>query len=109
MEPIGRHSYMSLVRSWLNVTPPGSEAAMRDVAEAYRTIPLHPSQWPAMVVRAPHDTYYIDKCLSFRAAPSASTYGHVTDAAAEIFRSNRIGPLDKWVDDHVFFHVRRNQ
>jgi hypothetical protein len=86
---------------------PGSEAATRDVAEAYRTIPLHPSQWPAAVVRAPGELYYIDKCLSFGAAPSAGVYGHVADAAAEIFRSEGIGPLDKWVDDHVFFHVKR--
>jgi hypothetical protein len=87
--------------------PPGSEAVTRDVAEAYRTIPLHPSQWPAAVIRAPDDLYYINKCLSFGAAPSAGAYGHVTDAAAEIFRSEGIRPLDKWVDDHVFFHVRR--
>jgi hypothetical protein len=87
--------------------PPGSEAATRDVAEAYRTIPLHPSQWPAAVIRAPDDLYYINKCLSFGAAPSAGAYGHVADTAAEIFRSEGIGPLDKWVDDHVFFRVRR--
>jgi hypothetical protein len=87
--------------------PPGSEAATRDVAEAYRTIPLHPSQWPVVVIRAPDDLYYIDKCLSFGAAPSAGAYGHVADVAVEIFRSEGIGPLDKWVDDHVFFRVRR--
>jgi hypothetical protein len=86
--------------------PPGSEATTRDAAEAYRTIPLHPSQWPAAVIRAPDDLYYIDKCLSFGAAPSAGAYSHVADMAAEIFRSEGIGPLDKWVDDHVFFCVR---
>jgi hypothetical protein len=68
--------------------------------------PLHPSQWPAAVVRAPDKLYYIDKCLLFGAAPSARAYGHVADAAAEIFRSEGIGPLDKWVDDHVFFCVK---
>ena len=31
--------------------PPGSEAATRDVAEVYRTILLHPSQWPAGVIK----------------------------------------------------------
>jgi hypothetical protein len=87
--------------------PPGLEAATRDVAEVYRTIPLHPSQWPAVVIRAPDKLYYIDKCLLFGAAPSAGAYGHVADAAAEIFRLEGIGPLDKWVDDHVFFRVKR--
>ena len=29
----------------------GSQGATQDVAEAYRTVPLHPSQWPALVAR----------------------------------------------------------
>lgn len=87
--------------------PPGSEAATRDVAEAYRTVPLHPSQWPAGVVRVSDSQFCIDTCTAFGATPSAGVYGHVADAGAEIFRSNGIGPLDKWVDDHIFFRIRR--
>jgi hypothetical protein len=30
----------------------------------------------------------------------------VADAGAEILRSRSIGPLDKWVDDHVFFRIK---
>jgi hypothetical protein len=30
--------------------PPGSQGGVRDVAEAYRTVPLHPSQWPGTVI-----------------------------------------------------------
>ena len=30
--------------------PPGSQASIRDVAEAYRTIPIQASQWPGLVV-----------------------------------------------------------
>ena len=30
--------------------PPGSQAALRDVSEAYCTIPLKPSEWPGLVV-----------------------------------------------------------
>jgi hypothetical protein len=48
----------------------------------------------------------VDTCLAFGAAPSAGVYGHVADAGAEIFRHNGIGPLDKWVDDYIFFRVR---
>ena len=33
--------------------PPGSQAAIRDVAEAHRTIPVVPSQWPGLVIRLP--------------------------------------------------------
>jgi len=46
--------------------PLGTEAAVRDVAEAYRTIPLTSSQWPAVVVRLPFgdNSFAIDTCLS---------------------------------------------
>jgi hypothetical protein len=32
-------------------------------------------------------------------------YGMVADAGTDIFRGNGIGPLAKWVDDHVFFQI----
>ena len=35
--------------------PPGSQAVVRDIAEAYRIIPLHESQWPSVVVRIAND------------------------------------------------------
>ena len=87
--------------------PPGSQAATRDVAEAYRTIPLHESQWPAAVVRTSENTACIDTCVAFGASPSCGAYGQVADAGAEILRANGVGPLDKWVDDHIFFRILR--
>jgi hypothetical protein len=87
--------------------PPGSEAATRDVAEAYRTVPLHNSQWPAGVVRILDNLFCVDTCTAFGATPSAGAYGHVADAGAEIFHHHGIGPLDKWVNDHIFFRIRR--
>jgi hypothetical protein len=99
----GKFSIVFLLISRL---PPGSEAATRDVAEAYRTVPLHPSQWPAAVVRALEGDFYIDTCTAFGATPSAGIYGRVADAGAEILRSRGIGPLDKWVDDHIFFRIK---
>ena len=83
--------------------PPGSKAATRDIAEAYCTVPLHHSQWPAAVVHTSHSEGCIDTCLAFSASPSAGVYSHIVDAAAEIFRHHGIGPLNKWVDDHIFF------
>lgn len=67
--------------------PPGSQAATRDVTEAYCTVPpsLHPSQWAAAVVRLPDSGFCVDTCVSFAG----------------------IGPLAKWVDDHLFFRIRR--
>ena len=75
--------------------------------EAYRTIPLHHLQWPGTVVRTGDDAYCVDVAASFGFSPSSGTYGSVGDAGADLFRSKGIGPLAKWVDDHVFFRIRR--
>jgi len=85
--------------------PPGSQAAVRDVAEAYRMIPLHPSQWPGLVVKTGDDSFTIDCSFCFSFLASAGTYGEVADAGADIFRSQGIGPMSKWVDDHLFIRI----
>jgi hypothetical protein len=97
----------SIVYQLISTLPPGSEAATRDVSEAYRTLPLHPSQWPAAVIRISDTHFCVDTCAAFGAAPSAGAYGHIADGGTEIFRSHGIGPIDKWVDDHIFFRIRR--
>ncbi len=51
--------------------PPGSQAATRDEAEAYRMIPLHLSQWNGTVTRVGDDPFNLDTCLAFGLAPSA--------------------------------------
>ena len=58
------------------------------------------------MVRATHDELYIDTCTAFGTAPSAGVYGHAANVGVEIFRSRGIGPLDKWVDDHIFLRIR---
>jgi hypothetical protein len=46
--------------------PPGSQAAIRDVAEAYRTIPITPCQWPGLVIKLrDEDTFAINTCNNF--------------------------------------------
>ena len=88
--------------------PPGSQGAVRDVAEAYRTIPLHPSQWPGMVIRhSGEDEFMFDGNLCFGLASGSGCYGYVGDAGADVMRSRGIGPLTKWVDDHVFLRIMR--
>ena len=85
--------------------PAGSQVATCDVVEAYQTIPLHESQWPAAVVRTSNPTACIDTCVVFGASPSCGAYGQMVDAGTEILRANGIGLLDKWVDDHIFFCI----
>ena len=88
--------------------PPGSQAAVRDVAEAYRTIPADPSQWPGLVIRLQaEDQFAVNVCNNFGLASAGGVYGMVADAGADIFRSCGIGPVSKWVDDHIFFRIPR--
>ena len=88
--------------------PPGSQASVRDVAEAYRTIPANPSQWPGLVIRLQgEDQFAINVCNNFGLSSAGGVYGTVADAGADIFRGNGIGPLSKWVDDHIFFRIPR--
>ena len=87
--------------------PPGSQASVRDVAEAYRTIPVRPSQWPGLVIRLQaNDQFAVNVCNNFGLTSAGGVYGMVADAGADVFRGHGIGPLAKWVDDHIFFRVR---
>ena len=89
--------------------PPGSQGAVRDVSEAYRTIPVKPSQWPGMVVRLANDedSFVIDTQAYFGGTANGGVFGFVADACADIMRANGLGPISKWVDDHVFFRILR--
>ena len=88
--------------------PPGSQASVRDVAEAYRTIPASPSQWPGLVIRLQsEDQFAVNVCNNFGLTSAGGVYGMLADAGADIFRGHGIGPLAKWVDDHIFFRIPR--
>ena len=69
------HTACALVRD----LPPGSQGATRDIVEAYRTILLHPSQWPALIVRIADEPplFAVDTSLCFSYGPSAGTNGVV--------------------------------
>ena len=54
-------------------------------------------------------TACIDTCVAFGASPSCGTYRQVANAGAEILQAKGIGPLDKWIDDHLFFHIPKSQ
>ena len=86
--------------------PPGSQAAIHDVAEAYRTIPIIPDQWLGLVVKLlGEDTFAINTCNNFGLASAGGIYGELGDATLDIFRAHGIGPVSKWVDDHIFFRI----
>ena len=102
----GTFSTVALLISQL---PPGSQVSVRDVAEAYMTIPAHPDQWPGMVIwLQSEDKFVVNVCNNFGLASAGGIYGLVANAGADIFRGNGIGPLAKWVDDHIFFRIPRD-
>jgi hypothetical protein len=86
--------------------PPGSQAAIRDVAEAYRTIPITPDQWPGLVVKLVNDDEFaINTCNNFGLTSAGGIYGELGDATLDIFRAQGMGPISRWVDDHIFFRI----
>ena len=102
----GTFSTVALLFSRL---PPGSQASVRDVAEAYRTIPVLPTQWPGLVIRLQTDDQFaVNVCNNFGLTSAGGVYGMVADAGADVFRAHGIGPLSKWVDDHIFFRIPRS-
>jgi len=86
--------------------PPGSQAAVRDIKEAYRNVPIKPEQWPGLIIHLDKDdSFAIDMRDCFGLASGGGLYGHLGDAGAQIMCSHGIGPLSKWVDDHIFFRI----
>ena len=99
------YSTIPIVAALLSSLPPGSQGAVRDVAKAYCTIPVHPSQWHGLVVRLSESHFAIDTTLCFSFTPSAGIYGNVAGAGVDIMRFVGIGPILRWVDDHLFIRV----
>lgn len=61
-----------------------------------------------MVVKlAEEDSYAVDTQNAFGLASGAGVYGYVADAGVEVMRAKGLGPISKWVDDHLFIRIRR--
>jgi len=52
------------------------------------------------------DCYAINTCICFRLALSGGSYRQVGDTTTELFWANSIGPVSKWVNDHLFFWIQ---
>jgi hypothetical protein len=86
--------------------PEGAKASVHDIAEAYHTIPILPDQWPGLVVKLHEEnSYAINTSNNFGLTSAGGVYGQLCDAATDIFRAQGIGPITKWVDDHIFVRI----
>jgi len=86
--------------------PPGSQASIQDVSEVYRTIPVDYRQWPGLVVHLrEEDSFAANTCNSFGLTLAGGAHGLLADAGSDIIHVNGIGPLSKWVDNHIFFCI----
>ncbi|KAF8626897.1 hypothetical protein AX17_006445 [Amanita inopinata Kibby_2008] len=89
--------------------PPHTEAAVQDVAEVYRTIPVKVEQWPGLIIKLlGEDQYAIDTCLCFGIASSAGVHRIIGDVGADLMCAQGFSPIIKWVNNHIFFQVQRN-
>ena len=89
----------------------GAQAAVRDISEAYRIIPLHESQWAGVVVRISNrpEQFALNTCNSFGCTTAGGLFGLFGDALADILRARGVGPILKWVDDFIFFRIPCNE
>ena len=86
--------------------PPGLEAAIRDIAEAHRTIPVISEQWPGLAVRLYGiDHFAVNICGCFGLASISGSYGYLADAQMDLIHAASIGPICKWADDHLFIRI----
>ena len=94
----------SMVALLIAQLPPGSQASIHDIADAYRMIPVLPAQWPGLVIHLQVEGQFaVNICNNFGLTSGGRVYGMLADAGAEIFRGHGMGPIAKWVDDHLFF------
>ena len=86
---------------------PGTQAAVRNIAEAYRIIPLHESQWPGVVVCISNEPalFALNTCNLFGCATASGLFSLFGNVLADLLWAKGIGPILKWVDDFVFFRV----
>ena len=51
------------------------------------------------------DSFAANICNNFGLTSAGGAHGLLADASTDIFRANGIGPLSKWVNDHIFFQI----
>ena len=77
------------------------------MSSAFRHVPLAPSQWWLLVMKAYHPItgklyYFVDKCLPFGSAISCAIFQAISDAIAWIVRWKTKKQNVNYLDDYLF-------
>ena len=83
---------------------PAAYMAKSDISDAFRIIPIHPSQYHLLGFQL-DDYYYYDKMLPMGASPSCRIFESFSDSILWILRTNyNIRSVVKVLDDFLFVH-----
>ena len=77
------YSTFPIVCLLISTLSQGAQGAVRDVAEVYHTVPLHPSQWHALVVHLQDDSFAVDTAFCFGFTTSRGIYGSIGGAGMD--------------------------
>lgn len=102
------YSIFPIVALVISTLPPGSQGAVHNVTEAYRTIPLHHSQWHALIVHLSKSQFTIDTLACFGFSLSGGIYGNIGSTGTDIMCCLSLSPILRWVDDHLFLRIPKS-
>lgn len=102
------YSTFPIVCLLISSLPQGVQGTVRDVAKAYHTIHLHPSQWHALVVHLEDDSFAVGNAFCFDFTASGRIYGSVGGVGTDIMWAYGIGPILRWGDNHLFIRIPRS-
>lgn len=83
-----------LSRSPLSTPMPGRTRSPSSTS-SHNTLPFHT------------DSFAINLCDVFGLSSAGGVYGSAADGGAHIMQGCGIGPVSKWVNDHIFVRIRR--
>jgi hypothetical protein len=75
---------------------------MLDIEATYCTIPVWPPHKHFLVIVI-DDNHFINHIFPFSLMTAGRVQGNVTDATINILHNLELGPIKKWVDNHLFF------
>ena len=82
--------------------PAGSQAATRNIVQAYHCSPLAPCHKKYIVFHW-NNNFYVQHNVIEGLAPARGIQGAVADACIAILNHHGIAPISKWVDDFIIF------